>query len=73
MGRGRGGGDVVAAVLRGRRLVMLSSGRMLPITVFLDGEGKETDDPEEAVEAIAGEGGLWVRVTLAAFEVRQAH
>lgn len=42
------------------RYAVLEDGTMLPITNLFDIDGDETDDPDEAVSFVAGEGGVWV-------------
>lgn len=48
-------GEFVVAVNVGRREAVLDDDTVIPITNLLDDEGEETDDPEEAVAAVACE------------------
>lgn len=41
------------------RLALLSDGTTVPITNLFDGDGDETDDPDEAVSFVAGDGDRW--------------
>lgn len=52
-----------------RRLAITSTGRELQIVQMLDCEGDETDDPDEAVSAIAPDPGLgWWTIRVADFD-----
>lgn len=50
------------------RLALLSDGTTVPITNLLDADGDETDDPNEAVSFVAGEGDRWFTGLCADFE-----
>lgn len=41
------------------RVALLSDGTTVPITNLLDEFGDETDDPDEAVTFVAGDGDQW--------------
>ncbi|WP_310540822.1 hypothetical protein [Phenylobacterium sp.] len=41
------------------RAALLSDGTTVPITNLLDEFGDETDDPDEAVTFVAGDGDQW--------------
>lgn len=51
-----------------RKQIVLSDGSTLPISLFIDSDGKRTPRPSQAVEVIAGARGNWYRVSVDAFE-----
>lgn len=59
----------VEAVNQSDGLVLLATGEVVPIDTFLDDEGDETDDRDEAVVAVAGPtaDGKWLSVALTDF------
>ena len=59
---------LITAVNRGLRLVLTTDGRFLPISDYLDSDGEETDNPEEAVIAIVNAGDSWAVLDLRDFE-----
>ena len=47
------------------RYVLMTDGKVLPITNFLDSDGDEIDDPREAATCVAGEDGYgWVTIEI---------
>lgn len=58
----------VVAVNRGRGIAIGDDGEVYPITNWLDDRGIELDDPEGAIYAIAGKGGVWFTIYLEQFE-----
>lgn len=41
------------------RTAITNTGQAVPITNLFDGDGKETEDPEQALSFVAGSGGIW--------------
>lgn len=52
---------------------MTSENKILPITNFINAEGELTDDPTEAVAAVAGEAGEWHTFLLTDFTLAASH
>lgn len=47
------------------RYVLMTDGKVLQITTFLDSDGDETDDPSEATVCVAGEDGYgWLTIEI---------
>lgn len=47
------------------RYVLMTDGKVLQITNFLDSDGDETDDPYEATVCVAGEDGYgWLTIEI---------
>lgn len=63
----------VVAVNLGKRIALLDDGSVIPITDMLDADGDITDDPEDAVTAVAGADAEWLAFSLCDFEYREAH
>lgn len=49
-----------------QRLYMADDGALFPVTNWFDRDGDECE-PEDAVTAVAGEGGCWFALDLATF------
>jgi hypothetical protein len=59
----------VVAVNRGQRFVLTDRGDVCPITNMFDAFGDETDDPAEAVTAVAElDADHWLAIDLTQFE-----
>ena len=50
---------MIASTKWASRVALLSDGTTVPITNLLDEFGDETDDPDEAVTFVAGDGDQW--------------
>lgn len=50
---------MAAAINRFGMVALLDDGTTVPITNLFDADGEETDDPDEAVTFVAGEGDRW--------------
>lgn len=55
------------------RLAVLSDGAAVPVTNLFDADGEETEDPDEAVTFVAGEGGRWFTGQCADYERVPTH
>jgi hypothetical protein len=58
----------VLAINLGRRLVLLTDDRVMPITNLFDLNSEETDDPDQAITFVAGEGNTWFSGRVDGFE-----
>ena len=64
----------VDAISRTRRIAILEDGAIVPLGLFLDRDGDETDEIDAAVIAIAAlPDGRWIVIDLADFERRLLH
>lgn len=58
----------IVSVNRQDSIAIGDDGEIYPITNWLDDRGIELDDPEGAIYAIAGRGGVWFTIYLEQFE-----
>jgi hypothetical protein len=64
--------DVHTLNVSGRQAI-LTDGRVVPITNLFDACGEETDDLDEAVSFVCGEGDEWFSDLLSSFETAAIH
>jgi hypothetical protein len=64
---------LVEALNLTKRLAILTDGRTMPITSFIDVEGDETNDLAEAESFVCGAGREWWSGSLSAFETGRVH
>lgn len=65
----------VEAVNFGTRQALLDTGEVVPIKNMIDADGYDTDEPEEALVAIAGPlaTGGWLSIDLSAFSFERVN
>lgn len=55
------------------RFAILSDGSTVPVTNLFDGDGEETNDPDQAVTFVAGDGDRWFAGLCADYEEVRTH
>jgi hypothetical protein len=66
--------DLIVAINRKMRFVVLDSGATLPIQTMINADGDETDDPDECIFAIVPHPcGSWICCDLREYEDVKSH